>query len=68
MNSFNDMSSHQFSKHMNRLRTEVSVYLMIKNKNVLWDSERRELTWTEGKVVSSPQLRLLQHESTASLT
>ena len=29
------VSSHRFSKHMNWLRTEVSVCLIIKNKNLV---------------------------------
>lgn len=68
INDFNDMSNHQLNKHMNWLRIEVSIYLMIKNKNLVWDLERRELTWIESEIVSSSQFRFLQDEAKASLS
>ena len=48
------VSSHQLSKHMNWLRTEVSVCLIIKKRIWLWNSERKKLTWIDDKIVSSP--------------
>ena len=68
MNGFNGLSSHQLNKHTNWLRTEVSIYLMIKNKNLVWDLKRREPARIAGEIVSSSQLRLLHDESKVLLS